>query len=147
MHRMIPGVVLCVVIGTSGSTGVTSAADQAPPAAAAAQQTAQAETVWVVFHVKRGQVVTVKKLLTDGWNAYVRKSMVLRQPHVTAQGSEEGGEYFLELLSWKSSDVPDNADAEIRALWKALEDKCEPRHGDAGIVFREIQLVSLSPLM
>jgi len=32
-------------------------------------------------------------------------------------------------------------------LWKALEDKCEPRHGDAGIVFREIQLVSLSPLM
>jgi hypothetical protein len=69
-------------------------------------------------------------------------NQALRQPHIIAQGSEDGGEYFLEFLSWRSSDVPDNADAEIRALWKALEDKCEPRNGDSGIVFREIQVVA-----
>jgi hypothetical protein len=142
MNATLFVVVLCALIGTSGSTAVVCGADQSASLSPVAQQTAPAETVWVVFHVKRGQEANVKKLLTDSWAAYVRKSMVNRQPHIIAQGSEEGGEYFLELLSWKSSDVPDNADAEIRTLWKALEDQCEPRHGDSGIIFREIQLVA-----
>jgi hypothetical protein len=142
MSRMVATVGLCAVVGMSVSLGATSAAEETTRSTQVAQQTTPPETVWVVFHVKRGREETVKKLLTDSWTAYVRKGMVLREPHIIAHGSEEGGEYFLELLSWKSSDVPDNADVEIRALWKTLEDNCEARHGDSGIVFREIRLLS-----
>ena len=142
MYRIVAAVGLCAVVAMSMSVGATAAADETPRSAPVAQQTAEPETVWVIFHVKRGQEETVKKLLTDSWTAYVRKGMVVREPHIIAHGSEEGGEYFLELLSWKSSDVPDNADVQIRALWKTLEDNCEARHGDSGIVFREIRLLS-----
>jgi hypothetical protein len=142
MKATILLITLCVLVGTSGSTAVLAGTDQSASPAAAARQTEPPETVWVVFHVKRGQEANVRTLLAESWAAYVRKDMVLRQLHIIAQGSETGGEYFLELLSWKNSDIPDNADAEIRALWKSLEAKCEPRGGDSGIVFREVQLVA-----
>jgi hypothetical protein len=67
--------------------------------------------------------------------------MVLQQPHILGEGEEQGGTYFFEVLTWKNEDVPDNADADVRAHWKKLEALCEPRRGDSGIEFHQIELV------
>ena len=98
------------------------------------------ETVLVTFHVKSGKADELNELLARSWTTYERLGLVLPQPHIIAR-STEGETTFFELFSWKRNGIPDSAPAEVRELWDQMEALCEPRAGQSGIDFVEVDLV------
>ena len=102
------------------------------------------ETIHSVAHVKPGREAEYAKLSADAWAIYKRLGLVLKTPHIVLQGADEKGlPYFVEVFTWKSSEIPDHAPAEVKAIWRKLEESCEPRDGRRGIDFSEVTAVAL----
>ena len=102
------------------------------------------ETVISTFRVKAGMEEEFAKLLAEVWPTYRRLGMVLDKPHILLRGIDESGKtYFVEILTWKSPEEPDNAPPEVRELWRKLEAMCEPRLGHRGIEFPEMKVVAM----
>lgn len=101
------------------------------------------ETVIVTHRVRAGQEAAYEKLLAQQWAALRRLDLVLAKPHVILRGSDESGKtIFVEVLTWRDEDAPDNAPAEVRAIWNELEARAEKRLGHRGIEFPEFQIVA-----
>lgn len=105
----------------------------------------QPETVLVTFHVQPGHEEDMKKVLVDAWKAYTRLDMVLQQPHVIVQGSENGRPYFAEILTWKDRNIPDHMPAEVQTIWKHMDAICEKRGDKPPIDGGEVQLIVPRP--
>jgi|SRR5579872_1924798 len=76
------------------------------------------ETVMATFRVRSGKEAEFAKALEQAWPSYRRAGMVSNKPHLVVQDVDEtGAPYFVEILTWKSHHAPDQAPAEIRALW------------------------------
>ena len=102
------------------------------------------ETIHSIAHVKPGREAEYAKLTTEAWALYTRLGLVLETPHVVLQGTDEKGlPYFVEVFTWKSHDIPDHAPVEVKAIWKRLEEACEPREGRRGIDFSEVTAIQL----
>ncbi|HEV2289269.1 MAG TPA: hypothetical protein VGR81_09985 [Candidatus Acidoferrales bacterium] len=101
----------------------------------------QPETVLVTFHVQPGHEDEMKKVLADAWQAYTRLDMVLPQPHVILQGSENGRPYFVEILTWQNHDIPDHMPAEVQEIWKHMGAICEKRGDKPPIDGGEVRLI------
>lgn len=102
------------------------------------------ETIHSVAHVKRGREVDYTKLSAEAWGVYKRLGFVLDTPHIVLKGTDEKGRAFVvEVFTWKSSDIPDHAPPEVKAIWRKLEDVCEPRDGRRGIDFSEVTALQL----
>ncbi len=99
------------------------------------------ETVITTFHVKDGKDAEMSKLIQRAWNTYDKFGMVLPQPNIIAHGIDDAGKlFFIEILSWKNHDAPDNAPAEVQAIWAEMETLCEKRDGHRGIEFHEVHI-------
>jgi hypothetical protein len=104
----------------------------------------ETETVITTFRVIQGKEAEFAKVLAKAWPTYHKLGMVLDQPHLILRGEDAPGKtYFVEILTWKSSDEPDNAPPEVSAIWKQMEALCEPRGGHRGIEFPEVWVVNL----
>ncbi len=91
------------------SLAIGSAA-QLPPAGS--------ETVHSVAHVKAGHETEYAALSPKAWDLYRKLQLVLDHPHVVLKGSDEKGlPFFVEVFTWKSASVPENAPPEVKALW------------------------------
>ncbi|HWF37165.1 MAG TPA: hypothetical protein VG322_01515 [Candidatus Acidoferrales bacterium] len=102
------------------------------------------ETVHIVAHVKAGHEAEYAKLSGEAWALYKRLGLVLDKPHVVLRGTDEKGRaYFVEVFTWKSSDIPDHAPAAVKAIWQQLENVCEVRDGRPGIDFSEVTTLQL----
>ena len=102
------------------------------------------ETIHSVAHIKPGREVEYAKLSAEAWAIYTRLGFVLDTPHIVLQGSDEKGRsYVVEVFTWKSPDIPDHAPPEVKAIWRKLEDACEPRDGRRGIDFSEVTALQL----
>ncbi len=101
----------------------------------------QPETVLVTFHVQAGHEEEMKKILADAWQTYTRLDMVLPQPHIILQGSENGRPYFVEILTWQNHDIPDHMPAEVQAIWKRMGAICERRGDKPPIGGGEVHLI------
>jgi hypothetical protein len=100
------------------------------------------ETVVTTFRVKEGREAEFWDALSKAWPLYRRLGMVLERPHLIVKGTDKDQKtYFMEVLTWKDSDAPDNAPPEVRKLWDRLEELCEPRLGHRGIEFPEVDVV------
>lgn len=113
------------------------------PQSAAAQEKKETETVLVTHRVRAGKEAEYAALLARQWATLRRLHMVLPRPHVILRGTDEtGGTIFVEVLTWKDHETPDNAPAEVEAIWAQLEALAEKRAGRRGIEFPEFQIVA-----
>ncbi len=97
------------------------------------------ETIHSIAHVKPGREAEYAKLSGEAWALYTRMDFVLHRPHIVLRGTDNKGRpYFVEIFAWKSSDIPDHAPADVKAIWNKLEAVCEPRDGRPGIDFSEV---------
>jgi len=105
--------------------------------------TPKTETVHVTYHVRVGKEGELARVLARHWPTCRRLGLVLEKPHIIVRGYGEGHRpYFVEILTWKDSDAPDNAPPEVRAIWKDLEALCEKRDDRPGIEIDEVEIVS-----
>lgn len=112
------------------------------PKGKAAAPKSETETVITTFRVKQGKEAEFSKVLAKAWPTYHRFGMVLDTPHIVLRGLDESGKtYFVEILTWKDHDAPDNAPAEVSAIWNEMGPLCEPRLGRPGIEFPEVQII------
>lgn len=111
------------------------------PSALAQLPDSEPETVLITFHVQKGHEADMKKTLSEAWQTYTRLDMVLPQTHVVLQGSENGLPYFVEILTWKDHDIPDHMPAEVKAIWKHMNEICEKRGDKPPIDGGEVQLL------
>lgn len=121
---------LAVLLSISvGGIGLVRAAESDP------------ETVLATYHVKEGKSDELAHLLDKAWATYQRLGMVLERPHVVMKGKEKGGAFMAEILPWKSHSAPDNAPAEVFALWDEMRKLCEKRGERDGIEIREVEML------
>jgi hypothetical protein len=100
------------------------------------------ETVVATFRVKEGRETEFQDALSKAWPLYRKLGMVLDSPHLIVKGTDKDQKtYFIEVLTWKDEDAPDNAPPEVRKLWGRLEELCEPRLGHRGIEFPEVEVI------
>jgi hypothetical protein len=99
------------------------------------------ETVLVTYHVKADKADELARLIDRTWATYQRLGLVFDKPHLVMRGKEKGGEFFAEILPWKTHSGPDNAPAEVHALWDEMQKVCEKRDGRDGIEIPEIEIV------
>lgn len=103
------------------------------------------ETVHTIAHVKPGHEQEYARLDAKSWAIYTRLGLVLRHPHIVLRGADDKGRpFFVEVFTWKSSDIPDHAPPEVKAVWQQLEQACEPRDGRPGIDFDAMTPVALN---
>jgi hypothetical protein len=115
-----------------------------PPAPARAGGGARdPETVVVTYHVRPGMEAQMEKLMReDHWPLLKRLNLVFDAPHVLVSGTESGGKpYLREILTWRDHDTPDNAPAEVEAVWKRMYDYVEKRDGKPSIEIEEVALL------
>jgi uncharacterized protein (TIGR02246 family) len=95
---------------------------------------AQPETVLVTLHAKAGGETELARTIAKHWDTAQRLNLVQDSPHVSLRGLEPDGKaFFVEVFAWRDAHIPDNAPAEIRAVWDELNNLVEPRGGHPGL--------------
>ena len=114
----------------------------AAPAAAAhtrAMQPERPETVMITFHPKPGADSDLARVIASHWTTARRLNLVLDSPHLTLRSTD--GKQYVEILTWKDGSVPDDAPAEIRAIWDEMNRLVESRGGVPGLVIDHVSVV------
>lgn len=129
MKRLSIGLVLLVLQGTFALGSGGSPKDP--------------ETVVVTFHVREGKEADMERLLREGhWTVLRRLDLVFETPHVLVRGVESGGKpRFVEVLTWRSHEIPDNAPPEVQEIWKRMNELVEKRDGKPAIEIDEVDLL------
>jgi hypothetical protein len=100
------------------------------------------ETVYTTFRVKDGKEAEFQQVYEKAFTAYQKHGMILSKPHMLLRGEDDAGKvYFIEILMWKDHDKPDNAPADVTAIWAQMEALCEKRDGHRGIEFHEVRVI------
>jgi hypothetical protein len=101
------------------------------------------ETVLVTFHVRDGKEADMEKLLReDHWPLLRKLDLAFESPHVLVRCTEQGNKTcFKEILTWRDHDTPDNAPAEVEAVWKRMHDFVEKRGASPAIEIEEVDLL------
>ena len=103
------------------------------------------ETIHSIAHVKPGHEQEYARLDAKTWAIYRRLGLVLPHPHIMLRGADDKGRpFFVDVFTWKSPDIPDHAPPEVKAVWKQLEQACEPRDGRPGIDFEALTPVAVN---
>lgn len=111
-------------------------------AAAVAHAAAPPETILSIDRPKAGKEAELRAALEEAHAVYERLGAVTGPVAFYRADDEAGGVYFVEIFTWRSADIPDNAPPEIRAVWAKLQSLVENRSGRAGIEFFAITPVS-----
>ena len=110
-----------------------------PPAAGRAK--ADLETVLVVYHAKPGREGELQAALSRAWQIYRTEHLVFAKPHTLVRATDAGDKTrFVEVFTWVKA--PDHAPEDVNAIWKQEEALCEPRTGQRGIEFGEVELIT-----
>jgi hypothetical protein len=102
------------------------------------------ETIYSIAHVKNGMENRYAELSAKTWAIYRRLDLVLPAPHIVLRGVDSQNlPYFVEIFTWRNAEIPDHAPAEVRAVWRELENACEKRNGRPGIDFTEVTAIAV----
>ncbi len=100
------------------------------------------ETIVSIAHPKRGKEADLLAALRETHAVY-GKLQAVTGGYTLYRGSDEaGGVTYIEIFTWRSGDIPDNAPPEIRAVWAKLQSLVESRNGRAGIEFYAVEPLS-----
>src|SRR5262245_32328985 len=113
------------------------------PSAIVAGSPDEAETVMITFRPKPGAEADLVKVIAGHWTTARRLDLVLPQPHVTVRATDETGrDYFVDVFTWRSAEIPDHAPAEIQAIWADMTRLTEARNGKPGLAIVEGRMVT-----
>src|SRR4051794_28405369 len=128
MPARFPRSAACLVVLTMlplfaspGASGAVPTTTPAPP-----------ETVIVTFRPKDGKEDDVRKLIEKQWETLVRLKLVKPETHQFYRGEPETGggkAVFVDIFTWLSGDIPDNAPPEIQNIWNQMNEVTEGRDG------------------
>jgi hypothetical protein len=122
------------------ATSFLANAEEGPPALPGRDT----ETILSTYRVTPGQEQAFLVAVNRTWEIYRRLDAVLPRPHVLAKKVDDAGHTtYVELFTWRSSDIPDNAPAEIKAAWKKLESLCKQADGKSGIAGEEVTVAAM----
>jgi hypothetical protein len=79
------------------------------------------ETVIVTVKAKPGHEAQMEAVMKKHWAVIKRLDLVTGDPH-TLYRSERT---FIDIFTWKSASIPDNAPAEVLAVWKEMNENAE----------------------
>ena len=119
-------------------------------AAFAASQVAgaeQPETVMITLHPKVGAERALAQTLARHYET-AQKLRLLREevPHLTLEATDDQGKtYFVDIFTWRDAAVPDNAPAEIRAIWKEMNSLVETRGGRPALDIVQVKALAVTP--
>jgi hypothetical protein len=100
------------------------------------------ETVVVTYAPKPGTEADNEALVRAHFATVTKLHLVTRDAHVTYRDKDAAGRpIVVDILTWKNHAIPDNAPAELLAIWTKMEAACEKRDGHVGIAIREVQLL------
>jgi hypothetical protein len=92
------------------------------------------ETVIVTVRPKAGAEKDLERVMANHWATAQRLNLVLAEPHLRIQAKDaEGKPYLVEIFTWRDVDIPDNAPAEIQAIWTEMNRLVEARNGRPGL--------------
>jgi hypothetical protein len=126
-----------LLVGSLGLLASCSTTDQAHHGSAKADP----ETVLVTYRVKAGNEAEFREVLSRAWEVYRRDRLVLAEPHIVLQDTEDGKPRFVEIFTWVSRSIPEHAPDSVKAVWKQEESLCERRGDHYGIEPGEVELV------
>jgi hypothetical protein len=132
---LLPAIVLLVLAdGSTTQSAVDSSAKENP------------ETVLVTYSVNSDKAAEFKAMLSRAWETYRKDNLVLPEPHIVVQDTDEDSKpRFVEIFTWVSRSIPEHAPTNVWTIWKAEHALCENRRGHDGIEVREVQLLVPSP--
>jgi len=131
---------LLFVVAAAVPAVIGAATDEKPPSLPGPET----ETILSTYHVRPGQEQAFLAAVTRTWAIYRRLDVVLSRPHVLVKKVDEAGHAtYIELFTWRSADIPDNAPAEIKAAWKDLEILCKRPDGNSGIEGDEVTVAGM----
>jgi hypothetical protein len=139
---IVAGIWLCIGVAAQAQ----EMKEAAPPTTVAQAQDSGTETVVATFHVQVGKENEFLKAMQQNWPTMLRLGLVLPQPHMLLQGTENNGKpVFIEILTWVDHDAADHVPAEVQKVWEHLQAVCESRGGRPAIEIPEFQIVLLAP--
>ena len=100
------------------------------------------ETIVSIARPKHGREADLLVAIRETRAVYERLHAVTGPWTLYRASDELGGAYFIEIFTWRSGDIPDNAPPEIRAAWTKLESLVEKRNGRPGIEFYAVEPLS-----
>lgn len=117
-----------------------SALGAAPP------QESDTETVLSTFRPRAGQEDELLRTMNQNWSTLRKLELVLPEPHLILRGKDDSAKtIFVEILTWRDHQAPDQAPPEVQAIWKHMQTLVEDRAGHRGIEFPEFAIVSSTP--
>jgi hypothetical protein len=100
----------------------------------AAAATAAPETVLVTYRPQVGSAEKLEQLIARHGATLQRLGLITADPHLTFRAADDAGKpILLDLLTWKDDAIPDNAPAEVTAIWDEMQKLVEKRDGRRGI--------------
>lgn len=105
---------------------------------------AASETVVATYRAQPGKEAELEKVVSEHWPLCRKLGLALDRPHVVLKGTDQSKKtIFIEVMTWKSADAPDNAPPELRRLWDRMQALVEPRLGRPGIEYPEVEVLAL----
>ena len=77
------------------------------------------ETVMVTVKAKPGKEAQLESVMKKHWATVKRLDLVTGDPH-TLYRTDSG--VFVDIFTWKSASIPDNAPADVLAVWKEMNE-------------------------
>lgn len=112
-------------------------------AAVATQSQPKPETVMLTLLPRAGAENELVKALADHWAVARRLDLVDPRLHVTLRARDDGGQpCFVDIFTWRDAQIPDDAPAEIRAIWERLNTLTATRGGRPGLDIKPVTLVA-----
>jgi hypothetical protein len=99
-------------------------------------------TVHVTYRVIPGKEADFKAMLSRAWEVYRRDDLVLPEPHILVQDTDEDSlPRFVEIFSWASRSIHENPTTNVWAVWREIRTQCEYRSGHPAIHAEKVKLV------
>jgi hypothetical protein len=98
------------------------------------------------YRVTQGKEEKFIALLKRHWPTLRDSGFVENRPSQVFRGIDEsGGTFFVEILEWKDSDMPNHAHEvpAVMSLWEPMGKCCESRLGRPAMEFPQTELVTL----
>jgi hypothetical protein len=86
---------------------------------AAVARADEPETVMVTVKAKPGQEAQLEAIMKKHWSTIKKLDLVTSAPHTLYRTA---GGTFVDIFTWKSADIPDNAPPAVLAIWKEMNE-------------------------
>ena len=88
----------------------------------------------VTVRPKPGAEAELEQVMVKHWATAQRLGLCSPNRTCRIQAKDaEGKPYLVEIFTWRDVDIPDNAPAEIQAIWADMNRLVEARHGRPGL--------------